>query len=223
MISFICAAHASPETGPYHTSVTLHAGRMPLREILKDISDQTRLCFVYEDALVHQKYASYSVTGVPAESILRRIAADNGLSFRVYSNQIVVFYKKPPKRAIPENEDDTPLMYIPPMQTHKLPINYPYLAQLKGHQGIVQVLVSIDSQGHVIDASIEESSGSTILDQAAVQHVQTLNFKPATINREPVRSLMKLTFEFRLIDQDTDIAGTRTIRAIPGNALPEDK
>ena len=212
---WLCMASLSAQTSPYYANVTLDVRESSLRDVLKDISDQTRLCFVYDDALVHRKYATYMYTDVQAENILKRIAADNGLSYQVYSDQIVVFYKKPPKRTVQSNHGVRPLMYIPPMLTQKIPIYYPYNAKLKGHEGKVQVLITINNEGHVSKVDLNESSGSYILDQATLEHVKNLRFSPAVLNDEPVHSLMELSFEFRLVNYSNELVEDQIHQSLP--------
>ncbi|HEB31442.1 MAG TPA: energy transducer TonB [Spirochaetes bacterium] len=49
---------------------------------------------------------------------------------------------------------------------------YPYAARKKGIQGIVFILLKLDEQGYLIELRVTQSSGSKILDKAAVSLIK---------------------------------------------------
>lgn len=70
---------------------------------------------------------------------------------------------------------------------------YPQEAIAKGLQGEVLVLVIIDENGNITAARIEESSGHSLLDEAALRNVKTIRSLPADAPRQAL-----LPLRFRL-------------------------
>ncbi|WP_455383694.1 energy transducer TonB [Salinispira pacifica] len=54
--------------------------------------------------------------------------------------------------------------------------DYPRLARARGYQGLVRVRAEIDPSGHVTRAEILDSSGHSLLDEAALQAVGRARF-----------------------------------------------
>jgi protein TonB len=71
---------------------------------------------------------------------------------------------------------------------------YPAEAIEKGLQGEALVLLILDRDGHVTAARIEQSSGSRILDEAALQAVRALRSLPADAPRE---TLLPVSFRLK--------------------------
>jgi TonB family protein len=84
----------------------------------------------------------------------------------------------------------TPLETPPPV--------YPEEARRANQQGIVMLEVRIDVQGRVESARVAGSSGSVLLDTAAVATVLKWKYKPATVEGRPHPSVRKVKFVFRL-------------------------
>jgi TonB family protein len=66
------------------------------------------------------------------------------------------------------------------------PSHYPQQARLSAHSGSVQVIVDVHPEGYVIAAQLGSSSGSGILDQAAIETVQTWQFTTTANGRSGV-------------------------------------
>lgn len=76
---------------------------------------------------------------------------------------------------------------------------YPEAARRKGQEGSVVVEVRIGADGRVKEASIAESSGSPLLDEAASRHARRhWRFHPATRGAELVESITRVTVDFDL-------------------------
>ena len=56
---------------------------------------------------------------------------------------------------------------------------YPRAARLSGRQGVVKVVAMVDQNGSVTDAELSQSSGSALLDRAALDAVRRAVFVPA--------------------------------------------
>lgn len=81
---------------------------------------------------------------------------------------------------------------------------YPRIAKLRGYQGRVEICVVTDVQGKIIDASVHDSSGYSILDNAALKTVETwrLNIKNISTeleqsddNKQYYRIIVPIRFE----------------------------
>jgi len=68
----------------------------------------------------------------------------------------------------------------------RTPPPYPAEARLRGIQGKTMVLVAISADGLVTEATIHQSSGYTILDNAALEYARTRRYRPARQDNIPV-------------------------------------
>ena len=75
---------------------------------------------------------------------------------------------------------------------------YPEEARRANQQGVVTLEIRIDVNGLVESARVTGSSGSTLLDNAAVATVRRWKYKPATLEGQPRTSVRKVKFVFRL-------------------------
>jgi TonB family protein len=76
-----------------------------------------------------------------------------------------------------------------------LTIEYPLIAAATGKEAVIYVLLLIDEQGQKVRVQIVR--GDPDFDNAVLQSLEKVEFRPATLKREPVRSLLLLEFEFR--------------------------
>ena len=73
---------------------------------------------------------------------------------------------------------------------------YPKRAQRRNHQGVVKLVFTIGNEGEIVSAHIEKSSGSRILDQAAMEALE----KAAPFSRPPKGPMMiQLPIRFQLL------------------------
>lgn len=75
---------------------------------------------------------------------------------------------------------------------------WPKEALRKEEQGTVHMKFLIDEEGKVIDSFILSSSGSSLLDEAAVQGIQRCGFTPATLDGVAVRGWQKMQYVWSL-------------------------
>jgi protein TonB len=80
---------------------------------------------------------------------------------------------------------------------NKKPI-YPVFAKRYGTEGEVQLKVSISPSGRVDTVTIEKSSGSDLLDKAAVTAVRTWRYHPAVRDGQPVATTDIVPVIFRI-------------------------
>lgn len=66
-----------------------------------------------------------------------------------------------------------PVEYIRGMYAQIVKVTvYPKMAKLRGQEGKVGCLVKLDGKGGVVDSSVENSSGTTALDDAALDAIK---------------------------------------------------
>jgi protein TonB len=78
---------------------------------------------------------------------------------------------------------------------------YPELARQLAQEGVVLLLVDIDSKGHPTSVTISQSSGFALLDASALDTVRRWRFSPARAGGLPVASKAQVPIEFRLDDR----------------------
>jgi len=76
--------------------------------------------------------------------------------------------------------------------------NYPSRARDGGIQGIVLLHFSMDRQGHLVDAWVERSSGSTSLDAEALAAIQRAQPLPQIPPNLPDRLSVAIPISFTL-------------------------
>jgi TonB family protein len=76
-----------------------------------------------------------------------------------------------------------------------LAIEYPLIAAALGKEAVIYVLLLIDEQGQKIRTQIVR--GDPDFDNAVLQSLEKVEFRPAMLKQVPVRSLLLLEFEFR--------------------------
>lgn len=78
---------------------------------------------------------------------------------------------------------------------------YPRAARDLGIEGVVVLQVVVAADGSLESVDVAKSSGSALLDRAAIAAVESWKFRPATVRGEPVRSTLRLPpVKFRLTD-----------------------
>lgn len=83
-------------------------------------------------------------------------------------------------------------------------LNYPDEARRQGLEGTVFVRVLINRNGETEDVMIAKSSGSPLLDSAAVRTARTFTFSPAMMGDETIQSWVVLPVEFILREVDNE-------------------
>lgn len=86
----------------------------------------------------------------------------------------------------------------PPEPVHMVPAAYPELARQAEAEGTVQLLVTIDETGRVVDATVQSSNAIESLERAAIQAAFQWLFKPAKQRDKPVKVRIVIPFRFSL-------------------------
>lgn len=81
----------------------------------------------------------------------------------------------------------------PPIPTYRATIEYPQTAE--GIDGTVTVKATVDANGNVVDARVEEG-GNPALDEAALSAARKWRFQPATRNGVPIQAEVTIPFRF---------------------------
>jgi len=87
---------------------------------------------------------------------------------------------------------------IPPKVIRMSEPNYPEAARKRGEEGRVLLKVEVLANGRVGQVKVEESSGFTLLDEAALRTVRNWRFKPALKGREEVACWINIPIGFTL-------------------------
>ncbi len=98
---------------------------------------------------------------------------------------------------IPEITEFVPMEKQPVMVFRERP-DYPRLAKLAGTEGVVIIQALVDKEGHVLQALAGVSSGSTMLDEAAVKAAYKNKFTPGIQNGRPISVWVTYSVKFVL-------------------------
>jgi len=78
---------------------------------------------------------------------------------------------------------------------------YPPVARIRGYEGLVRIEAEIDAKGSVLSVKVLESSGHSLLDDAAKDAVRAASFSPAERNGMPTRDRVVIPIRFSLSDR----------------------
>ncbi len=92
---------------------------------------------------------------------------------------------------------DSPAFDPPPVDEPAMLVDYsappyPEQARARGLEGVVRLRVEVLADGTIGEVEVLESSGSDLLDRAAIEAVRKWGFRPAVAADRPVRSLLTL-------------------------------
>lgn len=85
-----------------------------------------------------------------------------------------------------------------PLYRSNPPPKYPRIAKIRGYQGIVLLDVLVNKDGRVDDLKIFKSSGSPLLDKAAISAVKRWLFEPGMMENEKVDMWVRVPIRFEL-------------------------
>ncbi|MGZ8231528.1 MAG: TonB family protein [Burkholderiales bacterium] len=107
-----------------------------------------------------------------------------------------------PARGVPVPEPPAPARVTPPVSDaaylHNPQPRYPLSARRRGEQGTVVVRVLVTREGLPGSVTVQSSSGSASLDQAALEAVKNWRFMPARQGTQPVEAWHLVPIVFRL-------------------------
>lgn len=108
--------------------------------------------------------------------------------------EAVVTEQKPIASPLP-TPVKKPIVFSSPQPSYQPKPIYPGLARRRGIEGIVIFEISVANNGHINNAFIIQSSGSSALDKAALKAIKTWRFPASKFNS---LSNFKQKIEFRL-------------------------
>jgi protein TonB len=85
-----------------------------------------------------------------------------------------------------------------PRAVHPIRVLYPELARKRGLQGTVEIELTVRETGAVTDARVAVSSGSPLLDEAALRPFTSARFEPARRNGEAIPHTFRQAIRFVL-------------------------
>jgi len=87
---------------------------------------------------------------------------------------------------------------IQPVLKENIEPVYPYEAKIKGIEGKVEIILSVNEAGDVDNTKISKSSGYKILDDATIEYAKNLKFDPASLEGKPVPAWVRWTISYKL-------------------------
>ncbi|MBU8933760.1 MAG: energy transducer TonB [candidate division Zixibacteria bacterium] len=98
---------------------------------------------------------------------------------------------------LPAPDEFIKVEHIPEM-IHSIDPKYPRLAEQAGITGVVWVKALVDESGSVLKAIVGKTSGTTSLDEAAVEAAYKYKYKPAIQNGRPIKCWVTYKVDFVL-------------------------
>ena len=89
-------------------------------------------------------------------------------------------------------------VFVPPSFLARQEPAYPERARRAGAEGVVGVRIVLAADGSVRQVELTQSSGSRLLDEAALEAARASSFAPASRNRSPVESEAVASYRFEL-------------------------
>jgi protein TonB len=89
-------------------------------------------------------------------------------------------------------------VFVPPAFLFRQEPAYPERARRAGVEGVVGVRIALAADGAVRQVELTQSSGSRLLDEAALAAARASTFSPASRNRSPVGAEAVASYRFEL-------------------------
>jgi protein TonB len=94
---------------------------------------------------------------------------------------------------------DAPVLVTNPNYAGTCPIQYPERARRRNQEGTVLIHALIDTDGKPIEVTVAQSSGHSLLDEAAREAIAGCAFVPQRIGGRPVKAIVEIPIPFKLI------------------------
>ena len=89
-------------------------------------------------------------------------------------------------------------VFVPPSFLFRQEPAYPERARRAGAEGVVGVRIALAADGSVRQVELTRSSGSRLLDEAALAAARASTFSPASRDRSPVEAEAEASYRFEL-------------------------
>ena len=180
----------------------------PLSSVLKDIKSITGTNFVYSDNLVKNYRVSCLTARTALDDAIKKVLSLPNLAYKKFGGETYVLFRKieRSKRASfttnAKNEDRTEVesaivLKKPEIISRSNPF-YPSEAIKSNIEGKVVMKLLINKEGEVTKTMVENSSGHSILDEAAIAYSRELKFSPALMNSKPIDIWLSMVFNYKL-------------------------
>ncbi len=112
-------------------------------------------------------------------------------------NVILILFASFQLTCHPERAEESSIVQ-PKLLTAHTSFNYPHEAYNQGIEGKVVVRLLVNKEGKVIESKILKTSGSGVLDEAALKMVRSSAYEPGTIDGVVSEFWLHLPIEFKL-------------------------
>ena len=190
-------------------NISLICNNEPLRTVLDEIRIQAGVNFIYQDDLIDNKNITCHIKNDYAKDAVRKVLSGSNISYKIFGEKVFVLFKekKPVKisyKAIVVDQDASISNRIvsftkPEIIYGDKPV-YPAEAVKNNIEGKVKVRFLISKEGNVDRTIIEITSGSEILDSAAIDYINKLKFTPAKENGMTRSIWMSMVLRYLVVD-----------------------
>ena len=190
-------------------NISLICNNEPLRTVLDEIRIQAGVNFIYQDDLIDNKNITCRIKNDFVKDAVKRILSGSNISYKIFGEKVFVLFKekKPVKisyKAIVVDQDASISNRIvsftkPEIIYGDKPV-YPAEAVKNNIEGKVKVRFLISKEGNVDRTIIEITSGSEILDSAAIDYINKLKFTPAKENGLTRTIWMSMVLRYLVVD-----------------------
>ena len=190
-------------------NLSLICNNEPLRSVLDEIRIQAGVNFIYQDDLIDNKIITCRISNSQVNNAVRSVLSGLNISFKKFGKKAYVLFKekKPVKtsyKAIVVDQNTSvsnrEVSFIKPeIISGDNPV-YPAEAVKNNIEGRVQLKFLVSKEGDVNKVVIEKTSGSEILDSAAIDYINKLKFIPAKENGLPRNIWMSMVLRYLVID-----------------------
>lgn len=189
--------------------ISLNCNNNPLRSVLDDIRIQTGINFIYHDNLVDNKKVTCKFEKSDVKDAVKRVLSGFNISYKKFGEKAFVLFKekKPVKtsyKAIVVDQNTSVSKKVvsfikPEIISGNKPV-YPAQAVKHNIEGRVQLKFLISKYGDVNKVIVEKTSGSQILDSAAIDYIDNLKFSPALENGVSRSVWMSIVLRYLVVD-----------------------
>jgi TonB family protein len=206
-IALLVVAQCYSQTIEKSKSLSLNFKEQSLSSVLEEIRSQASVNFVYNDKLVSDVKVTIKLDSGSIEYAIKKILDGSDISYKEFPPNSYVLYKdkKPVEkhfRAVILNKNvvemDTARILIEPKLISKINLTYPTDAIKHNLEGKVLIKILINREGDVSRTNLEQTSGSTILDSAAIDYTHSLKFIPAKADGKPIHIWISMLFKYFL-------------------------
>lgn len=182
-----------------------------MRLALNEISKKTGINFIYKDNLVSNRRITGNYSNTKKENLIKNILINYDIDYKIYGKNDYVLFKKSREKEIVREEtvveeitaefsNEIHTVTVPKLISESDPF-YPPEAVQKNIEGEVTIRMFVNRQGKVTSVSVEKSSGSPILDSAALAYSNNLEFIPAQANGHPLNTWSLMVFKYNILGE----------------------